>query len=211
MLIPALALLASASCTADVQQAAAPATAAPACAPRGASWRQAATEGDRDRMRDWRSTWDEALTQARTAGHGGEIAGEGALLEPDSALTRPDPPPGDYDCRTIKLGSQFEGGLAYVAYPAFRCRIRADNGVLTFTKLTGSQRPIGRLYGDMDRRMVFLGAIQLGDERRAYRYGTDRERDMIGLLERIGERRWRLVFPSPRFESTLDVIELVPR
>ncbi len=36
------------------------------------------------------------------------------------------------------------------------------------------------------------------------------DRDMAGVLERIGERRWRLVLPYPRFESLLDVVELVP-
>ena len=31
-----------------------------------------------------------------------------------------------------------------------------------------------------------------------------------GLVERIGERRWRLVIPWPANESNLDLIELVP-
>ena len=181
------------------------------CRPNAANWRRLATEGDRDRMGDWRTVWDRALSQARAAGHAAEIEREGLLLEPDAALTRPDLPAGDYECRTIKLGTQSQDGLAYVAYPPFRCRVRTENGITRFTKLSGSQRPIGRLYPDIDRRLIFLGTMQLGDERRAYRYGTDRERDMIGLVERIGERRWRLVFPSPRFESTLDVIELTPR
>jgi hypothetical protein len=59
--------------------------------------------------------------------------------------------------------------------------------------------------------MVFLGTLQLGDERRSLEYGHDRERDMAGLMERIGDSRWRLVFPYPAFESTIDIIELVPR
>ena len=29
-------------------------------------------------------------------------------------------------------------------------------------------------------------------------------------LERIGERRWRLVIPWPQSESNLDLIELIP-
>jgi hypothetical protein len=82
---------------------------------------------------------------------------------------------------------------------------------MDFVKLTGSQRPVGRLFADGDRRLVFLGTLQLGDEQGVLRYGHDRQRDMIGLLERIGERRWRLAFPYPAFESTLDVIELVPK
>ena len=44
---------------------------------------------------------------------------------------------------------------------------------LTFTKLDGSQRPIGRLFADVDRRLIFLGTLQLGDEGRAYQYGID--------------------------------------
>ena len=144
------------------------------------------------------------------SGQGAEIAREGALLDPDAALAQPLPPPGDYRCRTIKIGSQSESGLEYVAYPAYRCRIAADDGLLTFTKLSGSQRPVGVLLPDSDRRYVFLGTLQLGDETGALQYGRDRERDMAAWLERVGERRWRLVFPSPHFESLLDVIELTP-
>ena len=33
---------------------------------------------------------------------------------------------------------------------------------------------------------------------------------MAGVVERIGENRRRLVLPYPRFESTIDVLELVP-
>ncbi len=178
-------------------------------APPGQSWRAVASAEDRRRLRDWREAWVDGLAQARSSGHAGEIAAEGVLLDPDAALDEPVPPPGDYTCRTIKLGSQ-SGMLAYVAYPPFRCRIRADGESLVFAKLTGSQRPMGRLYADHERRMVFLGTMQLGDERRAYQYGIDADRDMIGLVERIGERRWRLAIPSPRFESLTDVIELVP-
>jgi hypothetical protein len=75
---------------------------------------------------------------------------------------------------------------------------------------SGPQRVLGALFPDIGRRMVFLGTLQLGDEALAYRYGRDRERDMVGLLERVGERRWRLILPAPHFESLLDVIELVP-
>jgi hypothetical protein len=186
--------------------------AAPRCDPAGPSWRSLATDDDRRRVREWRDAWTSALEQARTAGHEAELAREGALLDPDAALTGPPPPPGDYDCRTLKLGSAAtEGALHYIAYPPFRCRIRSEGGRLTLNKLTGSQRPIGRLFSDLDRRMIFLGTLQLGDEGRSYQYGIDRERDLVGLLERVGEQRWRLVFPYPHFESLLDVIELTPR
>ena len=190
-----------------------PIASAPAVAQRGdqgARWRDVATERDRERLREWRSTWIEALREARAAGHSSEIAREGVLLHPDAALLRPAPPVGDYRCRVIKVGGQGDL-LDYIAYPAFRCRIRPERGGrLSFVKLTGSQRPIGMIYPDATRRMVFLGTLQLGDERRSLRYGVDPERDMAGIVERIGERRWRLVFPRPTFESIVDVLELVP-
>jgi hypothetical protein len=33
---------------------------------------------------------------------------------------------------------------------------------------------------------------------------------LAGYIERIGDKRWRLVLPYPRFESLLDVVEIVP-
>lgn len=194
-----------AACTTDGKG---PAATVPAAAQ---GWRSIATDHDLERARKWRTAWVRALAEARASGHSAEIAREGVLLEPDAALRGVAPPAGDYRCRVIKVGGQGEGLLDYVAYPQFDCRISAGVGPMDFVKLTGSQRPVGRLFADSDRRLVFLGTLQLGDERGNLRYGHDRQRDMIGLLERIGERRWRLAFPYPAFESTLDVIELVPR
>ena len=176
-----------------------------------AGWRSAATEDDRTRLRNWRDAWMDALREVRAGEHAGEIARGGALFEPDTALANPAPPAGDYDCRTFKLGAAAAGLLDYVAYPAFRCRIRMAGGRLRFTKLTGSQRPVGDIFPDNGRRMIFLGTLMLGDEARALRYGRDRERNLIGVVERVGPGRWRIAFPRPHYESLLDVIELVPR
>jgi hypothetical protein len=176
----------------------------------GADWRGLATRDDRDRIRNWRDAWTEALTQANRS-NAAAISAGGALFEPDTALADVQPPLGDYACRTVKLGRNPQGGtLDYVDYPVFRCRIEQASGRLRFTKLTGSQRPAGNIFPDNSRRMVFLGTLVLGDETRALRYGRDEERNMIGILERVGERRWRLVFPRPHYESLLDVIELTP-
>ena len=179
--------------------------------PSTGAWRTVATEADRERVREWRTAWLKALEQARAAGHAQEIAAEGVLLKPDAALPKVAPPAGDYRCRVIKVGGKGAGNLHYVAYPAFSCRIGAGEGVRDFVKLTGSQRPVGRLFPENDSRMIFLGTLQLGDEQGTLRYGHDPERAMAGILERVGERRWRLVFPYPQFESILDVLELVPQ
>jgi len=174
-----------------------------------ADWRAQATQADRARIRNWRRTWMEGLRAGRR-NHAAEIAREGALLDPDAAQLHPGLPAGAYRCRTIKLGSADGGGPAYVAYPEFRCRVAGEGALLHLDKLTGSQRPHGHLYAEGPRRMIFLGSLQLGDERQVLPYGSDPRRDMAGILERIGERRWRLVFPRPAFESVIDVVELVP-
>jgi hypothetical protein len=179
--------------------------------PAAGNWRDVATSADRKRLHDWRDAWVGALAEAGP-GHAAEIAAEGVLLDPDAALAGAQPPRGDYRCRTIKLGSRSSGLLDYIAYPPFACRIGPGDaaGTMSLVKLTGSQRPIGRLFPESVRRMIFLGTIQLGDEKGVLRYGHDKERDMAGLVERIGDRRWRLVLPFPAFESLVDVIELVP-
>jgi hypothetical protein len=175
-------------------------------------WRTIATDHDRQRVREWRTAWVRALAKVQASGQRIALTREGALLQPDVAIDWQDPPPGDYACRVIKMGAKQPGLLDYVAYPAFTCRIRREDGLMSFAKLTGSQRPIGHfLPFPGQQRMVFLGTLQLGDEGRSLEYGQDQERDMAGIVERIGERRWRLVLPYPAFESTVDVLELVPR
>ena len=207
-LSPSLCLLAAAAALAPAAPAAEPEEVVSLRA--GTDWRQVATEDDRTRLRGWRDAWMDALAQTSRS-HGAAIAAGGALFEPDTALQDPQPPPGDYACRTIKLGSRPLGStLNYVEYPAFRCRITEREGRFHFSKLTGSQRPVGTIFPDNGRRMIFLGTLVLGDETRALRYSRDRERDLIGIVERVGPGRWRIAFPRPHFESLLDVIELTP-
>ena len=172
------------------------------------SWQQVATDSDRQRLRDWRTAFTAALDQARTT-NSADIAREGKLLDPDAAIGGVPIPNGNYRCRTIKVGAKSAGLLNYVAYPAFRCRIEHGKAQ-RFTKLTGSQRPVGLIYPADALRQVFLGSMVLGDETTAYQYGRDQDRDIAGWVERIDERRWRMVLPYPHYESTLDVIELIP-
>lgn len=182
---------------------------APAAEPAG-TWRATATTQDKERIRNWYSSWTVALADARAKGFGATIDREGVLLQPMAALPNPYLPAGDYRCRTIKLGTQGRSTLAYVAYDWFRCRVTNEQGLMSLTKQTGSQRPVGLIFPDNLNRQIFLGTLELGDETLPLNYGTDRMRDMAGLVERIGDNRWRLVLPAPAYESKLDVIELVP-
>ena len=173
-------------------------------------WRATATDADKQRIRGWYKNWQAALADARAKGFGADIDREGVLLQPTAALPNPHLPAGEYRCRTIKVGAQGRGALGYIAYGWFRCRVADEQGWSSLTKLSGSQRPVGLSFPDNLKRQVFLGTLELGDEKMAINYGSDRMRDMAGLVERIGDNRWRVVLPAPAYESLLDVIELVP-
>ena len=162
---------------------------------------------DRSRLRDWRETWLAALASARAGGAGARIDAAGSLLQPDAALPFPAAPNGDYRCRVTKLGARDGAGPIFLEVPSFTCRI-VDGRLI---QIDGIQRPSGRLLAFDGLRQVFLGALAIGDEAAALDYGRDSDRDMVGLFERIGPHRWRLVLPRPRWESLIDVVDLVPK
>lgn len=172
-------------------------------------WRMITTEQDRDRLRNWRKAWVEALPRARAA-DAGAIAAGGVLFEPDQAMANAMPPAGDYKCRTFKLGAKRPGLREFTALPWFNCRVGRAGDIPALVQLDGAQRPKGRLYADTEARAIFLGSLELGDENVPLEYGLDAQRDMAGYVERIGINRWRLVLPWPSFESQLDVVEIVP-
>jgi hypothetical protein len=159
----------------------------PVCKAPEPDWRQDVTPVDVTRLHEVRESFVKALAQARAGDHGNDVAREGLLLDPDAAIDGAALPVGDYHCRTIKLGSQSVSGPSFVSYPALDCRVTANGKVSRFVRVNGLQRPTGALN-----------------------YGRDTDRNMIGAVERIGPRRWRMVLPYPRFDSTLDVIDLVP-
>lgn len=182
-------------------------TAAGAALAASADYRQDASASDLGRLARLDEAWDIAIRQA--GADQAKVRGLGALVKPGGALARPHPTPGSYRCRTIKLGlGGPQAGSGLVAYGWFRCRVElTPGGDLLLTKTTGSQRPMGNLYPDSPRRLVYLGAVAWGDEGQV-RYGRDPERDQIGVFERIGPQRYRLVLPYPKQESTLDILEL---
>lgn len=168
------------------------------------------SQNDRVRLRDWRKSFEDALAEARKSGHSAAIAGEGALLDPDSALASPAIPNGMYRCRVIKLGSTAPGSPAFLETAPATCRIRAEHALQRLGKLNGPQRYVGLIFPDDPIHRIFLGTLVFADETRALQYGQDEQRDVAAYLERIGDNRWRLVMPQPHFESRLDVMELVP-
>jgi hypothetical protein len=177
----------------------------------GSDWRQIASTADAANLGRLDQAWRLGRAEAEDKGFASQVEALGPLVDPMAGQAgRLQPSPGTYRCRTIKLGSKAEGGLAYVAYPVFRCTIElTPGGDLILTKTTGSQRTRGLLYPDTDRRLVFIGAQAWGmDETTFPAYGAQPERDQVGVFERIGPERWRLVVPWPRVESKLEILEL---
>jgi len=174
------------------------------------AWKAVATDADEDRLSRLGLAWQEALADAKKT-NAADVSKEGKLLLPRTALPRPAPTPGSYNCRMIALGSATPKGKGFESFKPFFCYVQVEGDQLTIVKQTGSQRPAGRLWDDDDTtRMIFLGSLALGDEEAPLAYGDDPKRNMAGVLERIAPFRWRLVIPWPQGNAKLNVFELTP-
>jgi len=174
-------------------------------------WQSVASPADVARIRRVATGWSSGLAEARSGGFGGEIKSAGDLLDPDAALARPDPTPGSYSCRLVRLGKENGKGPALQKFKPFFCYVEVEGDLFTIVKQTGSQRPAGRLWeDDVPDRLVFLGTLALGNEEEARAYGDDPRRDMAGIFERFAPFKWRLVIPYPQNGARLDVFELTP-
>lgn len=111
------------------------------------AWKEVASKGDQQRLAGWRTSFIAALTAASKAGHAGDIAREGALLEPDAALGAPGIQNGMFRCRVIKIGSKPDSSSpAYTVLPTFLCRVRPDRGLMRLNKFGGQQRYVGLIF-----------------------------------------------------------------
>jgi hypothetical protein len=179
--------------------------------PRPNDWRLIASEVDAARIAAIGESWNAALADARVNGGGKAITAEGALLDPKAALPRPAPPPGVYRCRVVRLGLTAENHTkAWAAFKPFFCYVAVEGPLLTFTKGSGTHRPGGRLWEDSDTQMVFLGSVSAQPDGPLPAYGDNPMSNQVGVVERIGEFRWRVVIPGSTPEGKLDVMELLP-
>ena len=172
-------------------------------------WRKVATKQDRERLRNWRDAWMQALVRVRaTPGGAAGLDADPGLFDPDRVIQGAALQPGAYRCRMHRLGGIGPHARPLLSGAWTGCRVDESGSVRHFVT-DGDQRTSGNLFDSTDSRTVFLGTLALGDEDRPMRYGRDARRDMAGLVERIGPARWRLVLPYPGFQSTLDVMEIV--
>lgn len=173
-------------------------------------WQRVIRDDDRRRLAGLWGAWTRSLGEAQASGQGKAVAALGPVAVPEAARAAAFPGPGTYRCRTVKLGRQGErAGSAISAGPFEPCTLVVDaKGGLRFQEQVTGRRIAGRLYPDGER-MVFLGSMALRQEMGVMAYGTDSDRDQVGVLRAYGDRRWRLELPWPRWESNLDLIEIV--
>jgi len=181
----------------------------PAERPRAEDWRALVLAADRDRLDRLDAAWREGLAEARAGRFGAQLRALGSLLDAGAGLPRAAPPPGPYRCRMVRLGAG-PSRAAFTLYPDFFCHVGVEGALLSFTKQTGSDLPGGYLFEDDDRRLIFLGGTARGADSLPPPYGADPERDVVGVVERIGPFRYRLAMPWPRSGAKLELLELVP-
>lgn len=173
-------------------------------------WRSTMSAEDVARLEALPRTWEAVRGQAELRSKR-LWAAHADLVAADAALDHPALPPGSYNCRLISLGQKTARGAAVRAFNPFFCYVRGEGEAgLSFTKQTGTDLPGGWLHADGDRRYVFLGAKQRKPGDNSLGYGSDAERDLAGVVERVGPFRWRLVVPWRNGKPGLDVYELTP-
>lgn len=162
------------------------------------------TAADKARLAAYDKVRAEAIADAKKVGTPKDVATLDAILagKPLSFSGNFDMT-GNWQCRTVKLG----GRPALTIYGWFKCRISDDGSGWRLEKLTGSQRTSGSFYTDSDTRLTYVGAFHYADEKPG-RYRANPDRDEVAYAIRAGDTRVRLEFPSPKYESKLDIIEL---
>jgi len=160
------------------------------------------TMHDQARLLNYTAAREEAVAQARRGGAPKDIESmEKALFAPRLSFDGFDLT-GNWQCRTTKAG----GISDLVVYSWFRCRVTDDGSGWFLQKLTGSQRTTGRFFTYSDSQLTYLGSGTVNDDR-PLPYGSGVDSDEAGYAFRTGRNTWHIEFPSPRYESRLDILE----
>lgn len=129
-----------------------------------------------------------------------DAAGALALLDAPVRVTDHEALVGNWRCRS----TQIDSSNGVFAYPAFRCVVElTEDGILVFTKTSGSQRRHGQIYPFGEGRWVFLGGRSVNDEPyRSYsgisakEDGADTSLDSVGLVETLKDGRVRMILDA---------------
>ncbi|HEY0130831.1 MAG TPA: DUF4893 domain-containing protein [Allosphingosinicella sp.] len=169
------------------------------------AWRGIASPRDAAALDGLADRWRLALAAGRAANLSRRIAAEGDLLIPDTRLPRAAPAPGSYRCRYVR-----PGGRRWVSSAPGFCYVGVEVGQLTLATELRGLRFGGYLWEVKGgERLVFLGGAVPAGTRTPLAYGENPSRDASGLVERIGEFRYRLTLPEPSAGAGLTVVELI--
>ena len=173
-------------------------------------WRAVASPADEDRIDRLETLWTEAVEEARQKGFRRRIGSDAALLSPGGGLPRAAPAPGSYRCKAFRIGSARAGAPAYAAGRQGFCFVGVQEDRLSLTSEVPAARYGGHFWEtERSGRLVFLGAAMPSGSRVAPAYGTVPGADVVGLIERLGEFRYRLVIATPADAQKLAVFELI--
>lgn len=169
------------------------------------AWRSVASPRDSAALDSLSDRWRTALAAGRATNLSRRIAAEGELLVPDSRLPRAAPAPGSYRCRFVR-----PGGRRWVSSAQGFCYVGVEEGQLTLSTEIRGLRFGGYLWElKGGEALVFLGGVVPAGTRTPLAYGDNPTKDSAGLVERIGEFRYRLSLPEPSPGTGLTVVELV--
>jgi hypothetical protein len=160
------------------------------------------TSTDRQRLDGYVAIRKEALAEAAKDGDPVEFAALNTTLNKQALPFNDFDLTGTWQCRTTKVGKI----LPLVVYSWFKCRVTDDGSGWKLEKISGSQKTTGRFYTDSDTRLTYLGVGHNNDEK-APAYGRGPASDQVGYAFRTGPKEWRIEFPSPTYESKLDILE----
>lgn len=165
---------------------------------------------DRARLDDFEAAFGYAMVQALAGGAPQDVSALTRAMSGQPQIAFAATLPGDWSCRTIKLG----GISPLVVYSPFKCRFSATDRGFAFEKITGSQLTKGEITL-RDGSAVYTGVGYVrGENPPDY---ADLPEDFtsnsivqidVGVFQRVNENRARLLFPSPAMESDFDILEL---
>lgn len=198
-----LALAACALAAACTVQDGKPATSVTVAVEEAPRWRRFVHPTDGQRLdalpASWSSLYARLPARIRSA--------QSPLADPGAALEHPTPSPGAYSCRKLRLRADPRSPAVRSA-ASDSCYIAAVGETLAFTKQSGADLSSGYLYLD-GNRYVYLGARQYRAGDSSVGYGEKPGGDTVGILERVGGFRWRLVMAKAD-TSQVDIFELTP-
>jgi hypothetical protein len=168
------------------------------------NWREAANLASQNLIDRQAAMTQESLQMLATAKSKADAQAATRILSAAAQPISLDKLAGQYRCRSFQPTPE-----DVYAYPYFPCRVVKDGVGWRFEKTSGSQGTIGRLYPDGSKRLIYLGAYYATSFEKAFEYGTDAERDMPGILEKIDEAKERYRLLILRDNRGLDFFEMV--